>query len=98
MPWNIPLYSVPFRKIMSYIKVTCNCNNIILKCTRADPEFCKGGVLVNGNDIYCAQHNEHAKHANARGVWGHAPPGKFEKLVTQILNLVGFEHKSLTYI
>ena len=64
----------------------------------ADPEFCKGGVLVNGSGIYCAQHNEHAKHANARGVWGHAPPGKFEKLDTQILNLVGFEHKSLTYI
>ena len=35
---------------------------------------------------------------NARGVWGHAPPGKFEKLDTQILKLVGFEHKSLTYI
>ena len=29
---------------------------------------------------------------------GHALPGKFEKLDTQILNLVGFEHKSLTYI
>ena len=39
----------------------------------ADPEFYKGGVLVNGNGIYCAQYNEHAKHANARGVWGHAP-------------------------
>ena len=33
----------------------------------------KGGVLVNGNGVYCVQHNEHAKHANARGVWGHAP-------------------------
>ena len=66
--------------------------------TGADPEFCKGGVLVNGNGIHCAQHNEHAKHANTRGVWGHAPPGKFEKLDSQILNLVGFEHKSLTYI
>ena len=56
------------------------------------------GVLVNGNGIYCAQHNEHVKHANARGVWGHASPGKFEKLDTQIVNLVGFEHKCLTYI
>ena len=54
------------------------------------------GVLVNGNGIYCVQHNEHAKHANARGVWGHAPPGKFEKLDTQTLNLVDFEYKSLT--
>ena len=32
------------------------------------------------------------------GSGGHGPPGKFEKLDTQILNLVGFEHKSLTYI
>ena len=56
------------------------------------------GVLVNGNGIYCAQHNEHAKHANARGSEGMPPPGKFEKLDTHILNLVGFEHKSLTYI
>ena len=52
------------------------------------------GVLVNGNGIYCAQHNEHVKNASARGVWGMPP----EKLDTQILNLVGFEHKSLTYI
>ena len=29
---------------------------------------------------------------------GTCPQGKFEKLDTQILNLVGFEHKSLTYI
>ena len=26
---------------------------------------------------YCAKHNQHVKHANARGVWGHAPPGNF---------------------
>jgi len=26
---------------------------------------------------YCAKHNQHAKHAKAREVWGHAPPGKF---------------------
>ena len=26
---------------------------------------------------YCAKHNQHAKHANSRGVWGHAPPGNF---------------------
>ena len=30
------------------------------------------------------------------GGLGACPPGKFEKLDTQILNLVGFEHKSLT--
>ena len=30
------------------------------------------------------------------GSGGMPPPGKFEKLDTQILNLVGFEHKSLT--
>ena len=53
------------------------------------------GVLVNDNGIYYLQHNEHVKHANARGS-GACPPGKFEKLDTQILNLVGFEHKSLT--
>ena len=28
-------------------------------------------------DNYCAKHNQHAKHANARGVWGYAPSGKF---------------------
>ena len=28
---------------------------------------------------YCAKHNQHAKHANARGVWGHAPQEIFEK-------------------
>jgi len=22
---------------------------------------------------YCVKHNQHAKHAKARGVWGHAP-------------------------
>ena len=27
--------------------------------------------------LHCAKHNQHAYHANARGVWGHAPPGKF---------------------
>ena len=32
------------------------------------------------------------------GGLGVCPPGKFEKLDTQILNLMGFEHKSLTYI
>ena len=32
------------------------------------------------------------------GGLGACPPGKFEKLDTQMLNLVGFEHKSLTYI
>ena len=31
------------------------------------------------------------------GLWA-CPPGKFEKLYTQMLNLVGFEHKSLIYI
>ena len=30
--------------------------------------------------FYCAKHNQHAKHANARGVWGHASPQEiFEK-------------------
>ena len=33
-----------------------------------------------------------------RGGLGACPPGKFEKLDTQIVNLVGFKHKSLTYI
>ena len=28
---------------------------------------------------YCVKHNQHAKHANARGVWGHAPWEIFEK-------------------
>ena len=28
---------------------------------------------------YCAKHNQHAKHANARGVWGYAPQEIFEK-------------------
>ena len=23
--------------------------------------------------MYCAKHNQHGKHATARGVWGHAP-------------------------
>ena len=32
------------------------------------------------------------------GGLGACPPGKFEKLDTQILNLVGFKDKSLTYI
>ena len=25
----------------------------------------------------CVKHTQHAKHANTRGVWGHAPPGNF---------------------
>ena len=29
--------------------------------------------------MYCAKHNQHAKHATARGVWGHAPPRKILK-------------------
>ena len=34
--------------------------------------FC---AVSNGEfSKYCAKHNQHAK---ARGVWGHAPPGKF---------------------
>ena len=60
--------------------------------------FAKGGSWLMAMVLYYAQHNEHAKHANARAVWGHAPPGKFEKLDTQTLNLVGFERKHLTYI
>ena len=32
------------------------------------------------------------------GGLGACPPGKFENLDTQMLNLLGFEHKSLTYI
>ena len=48
----------------------------------AGSRICLRGVLVNGNGIYCVQHNEHAKHANARGVWGHAPQ---ENLKNQIL-------------
>ena len=31
--------------------------------------------------LYCAKHNQHAKHANAREVWGHAPQEVFEKYV-----------------
>ena len=30
---------------------------------------------------YCAKHNQHAKHANSRGVWGHYPQEIFEKYV-----------------
>jgi len=30
-----------------------------------------------GKSEGCAEHNQHTKHAIARGVWGHAPPGKF---------------------
>ena len=33
---------------------------------------------------------EHAKHGAARGVWGHAPPGNFEKLALPRLHLVHF--------
>ena len=29
--------------------------------------------------FYCAKHNQHVKHINTRGVWGHAPPRKFLK-------------------
>ena len=32
------------------------------------------GMAIKEN---CAKHTQHAKHANARGVWGHAPPGNF---------------------
>ena len=39
----------------------------------------------------CAKHTQHVKHAKARGVWGHAPPGKFEKIDTKILDLVTFQ-------
>ena len=29
--------------------------------------------------VCCAKHNQHAKHAKARGVWGHVPQENFEK-------------------
>ena len=32
----------------------------------------------------------HAKHANTRGIWGHAPPENFEKLHPLRLNLRAF--------
>ena len=31
-------------------------------------------------DKYCAKHNQHAKHANARGVWEHAHKENFENV------------------
>ena len=34
--------------------------------------FAKGGSWLM-TMVYIVQHNEHAKHANARGVWGDAP-------------------------
>ena len=33
----------------------------------------KSGMITQ-TCSYCAEHNQHA---NTRGVWGHAPPGKF---------------------
>jgi len=46
-------------------------------------KFCicdRGSNLVNflGVRHYCYEgYTKHAKHAKARGVWGHAPPRKF---------------------
>ena len=34
--------------------------------------------------------HKHAKHANTKGAWGHAPPGNFEKLHSLRLNLRAF--------
>lgn len=47
--------------------------------------------MDNGISIHCAQHNEHALHANARE--SEVP----EKMGVLRLNLASSEHKSLTY-
>ena len=36
-------------------------------------------------------HTQNANHAEAKGVWGHAPPGNVLKLYTKRLNLVAFQ-------
>ena len=35
-------------------------------------------IYVGGSK--CAKHTQHAKHANFKGVWGHAPPRKILKI------------------
>jgi len=34
---------------------------------------------------------QHAKHVLSRGVWGHAPPGNFEKIEARRWDLVAFQ-------
>ena len=64
----------------------------------ADPEFCNGGSwLMAMVYIVCSTMSMQSM-LMLGGSGGMPPPGKFEKLDSQILNLVGFEHKSLTYI
>ena len=33
---------------------------------------------------YCAKHNQHAQHANAKGVWGHAPKQNLKNRCSEI--------------
>ena len=46
--------------------------------------------------LYYDVRTQHAKHAETRGVWGHAPPGIFLKIYTKRLNLVEFQSIKIT--
>jgi len=52
-----------------------------------------GGAQCSTNIIIIcsAKHTQHAKHAPSRGVWGHAPPGNFEKIEVRRWDLASFQ-------
>jgi len=67
--------------------------------TEEDNAVRGGYILVEiflGGKAVCRAYCRHAKHAFSRRVWGHAPPGKFEKLDALRLNLRPFSLKEVT--
>jgi len=52
-----------------------------------------GGQNLDIIWLYCAWHNQHAKHAIAREVWGHASPGKSHTLRGTIFQEFKLLHK-----
>ena len=52
----------------------------LLVCGKQDHlENLENLVYEYTSPIIGAKHNQHAKHAYVRGIWGHAPQEKFEK-------------------
>ena len=47
--------------------------------------------------LHCAKHNQHAQHANARGVWGHAPPRKILKIRCSEIEYEGISGSKYLY-
>ena len=52
----------------------------ILSYQHSQPK-CDVRIAFSPNQLCCAKHNQHAKHANARGVWGHVPQENFENYI-----------------